>query len=232
VTGPATAGVIHRVNWDLRLPAPAGGRGGGAPAGEEGGGPATGRAAGGARPIQLPVPSHDISARGPQIAPGTFKVTLEVDGVAAGSKTFEVRADPASDVTPLQHKAREQYVFDVLDLQAKVDALAKDVAARRTAATGDTATKLQAIEARLGAAGGGGGRGGGRAGGAAAGAGVAGGAPPVQPVRTRLGGMLNGFTISGATTGSMKPPTAAQQTTLAGVKRDLLAIERDLAAIK
>ncbi len=232
VTGPATAGVIHRVNWDLRLPAPAGGRGGGAPAGEEGGGPATGRAAGGARPIQLPVPSHDISARGPQIAPGTFKVTLEVDGVAAGSKTFEVRADPASDVTPLQHKAREQYVFDVLDLQAKVDALTKDVAARRTAATGDTATKLQAIEARLGAAGGGGGRGGGRAGGAAAGAGVVGGAPPVQPVRTRLGGMLNGFTISGATTGSMKPPTAAQQTTLAGVKRDLLAIERDLAAIK
>ncbi len=221
LTGPATAGVIHRVNWDLRLAAPAStGRGGGG-GGEEGGGPSTGsgQAAGGARAVQLPIPSHEIGARGPQIAPGTFKVTLEVDGVAAGSKTFEVRGDPAADVTTLQHKAREAFVFEVIDLQAKVDALAKDVATRRAAATGDAAAKLQAIEARLGAAGGGA-RGGG--------AGRGGAAGQAQPIRTRLSGLLGGFTISGATTGSMKPPTGTQTATLAGVKKDLAAIELEL----
>jgi hypothetical protein len=230
VTGPSTAGVIHRVNWDLRLAAPAGGGrgGGGGGGGEEGGG---GGGAARAGVVQLPVPSHDIGTRGPQIAPGTFKVTLEVDGVAAGSKTFEVRADPASDVTLAQHKAREAYVFDVIDLQAKVDALTKDIATRKAAATGDQAAKLQAIETRLGAAGAGGARGGGagRGGGAAA---VPGQPPPVPPVRTRLGGLLNGFTISGATTGSMKPPSSTQMATLAGVKRDVAAIQVDLAAIK
>jgi photosystem II stability/assembly factor-like uncharacterized protein len=231
LNGPVSDGVIHRVNWDLRLAAPAGGRGGGGGgAGEEGGGASTGAGrAGAARPVQLPIPSHDIGTRGPQIAPGTFKVTLEVDGVAAGSKTFEVRGDPASDVTLAQHKARETFVFDVLDLQAKVDALTKDIASRRAAATGDQAAKLQAIEQRLGA--GGGGRGGGRGGGAAA-AGAQGGAPPVQPVRARISGLLGGFNISGATTGSMKPPTAAQMATLADAKRDVAAIEKDLAAIK
>ena len=44
--------------------------------------------------VQLPIPSHDIGPRGPHVAPGTFKVTLEVDGVAAESRTFEVRAIP------------------------------------------------------------------------------------------------------------------------------------------
>ena len=60
--------------------------------------------------VQLPIPSHDIGPRGPHVAPGTFKVTLEVDGVAGESRTFEVRADPASAVTLAQHKARETFV--------------------------------------------------------------------------------------------------------------------------
>ena len=217
LTGPATAGVLHRVNWDLRLAAPAstGRGGGGGGGGDEGGG------GGGARAgaVQLPIPSHEIGTRGPHIAPGTFKVTLEVDGVAAGSKTFEVRGDPGADVTTLQHKAREAFVFEVIDLQAKVDALAKDLATRRAAATGDAAAKLQAIEARLGA-GGGGARGGG--------AGRGGGVAAVQPVRTRLSGLFSAFTMSGATTGSLKPPTGTQIETLANVKKDLAAIELDL----
>jgi len=98
VTGPADAGVIHRVHWDLRYPVPPGtGRGGGG-GGEEGGG---GGGPGSENPgqIQLPVPSHEIGARGPHVAPGTFKVTLEVDGVAGESRTFEVRSDPASAIT-------------------------------------------------------------------------------------------------------------------------------------
>ena len=230
LNGPTSTGVVNRVNWDLRLPAPAGGRGaGGGGGGEEGGGGGATRAGA----VQLPIPSHEIGTRGPQIAPGTFKVTLEVDGVAAGSKTFEVKGDSASDVTPLQHKAREAFVFEVLDLQAKVDALLKDVTARRTQSTGETATKLQALEQRLGAGGAGGARGGGAGrGGAAAAAAGPGQPPPVQPVRPRLTQLFGGFTISGATTGTMKPPTGVQTATLAAVKRDFAAIERDFAALK
>src|SRR5262249_49150094 len=113
LVGPVEAGVIQRVNWDLRFAPPAGGGrgggGGGAGGGEEGG--AGGAVRAGA--VQLPVPSHDIRARGPLVAPGTFKVTIEVDGTAGGSKSFEVRADPASNVTLAQHKERETYVLDV-----------------------------------------------------------------------------------------------------------------------
>ena len=127
--------------------APAGGRGGGGGGGEEGGGGGAARAGA----IQLPIPAHEIGARGPLVAPGSFTVTLEVDGVAAGSKTFEVKADAGSDVTLLQHKQREAFVFEVIELQAKVDALSKDLATRRASATGDEGTRLQQLEQRLGA---------------------------------------------------------------------------------
>lgn len=50
----------------------------------------------------------------------------------------------------------------------------------------------------------------------------------MQPIRTRLSGLLGAFSISGATTGSMKPPTGTQTATLAGVKKDLAAIELEL----
>jgi hypothetical protein len=231
INGSGDAGQILRTNWDLRFAPPAGGRGGGGGAapGEEGG-PSTGSGRGGERVVQLPIPSHDINGRGPLVAPGMFKVTMEVDGVTAGSKTFEVRADPASNVPLAAHKAREQMVLDVAELNAKIDAIMKDIAARKTAAAGDPAKlqALQSLEARIGA--GGGGRGG--RGGPSAGSGQAGRPAPVPPVRTRLGGLLGNFTISGATTGTLLGPTPAQMATLAEVKKDLAAIEKEVGAIK
>ena len=81
-------------------------------------------------------------------------MTLEVDGVAAESRTFDVRADPASPVTLAQHKAREAFVVEVMELQSRVDSLAATLAALRTAATGEDATRWQALEQQLGWAGG------------------------------------------------------------------------------
>jgi len=150
LTGPVEAGVIHRVNWDLRFPLAAtagrggGGGGGGGEEGGGGGGPGTQRAG----VIQLPVPSHEIGPRGPHVAPGTFTVTLEVDGVAAGSRPFTVRADPALSVTPAQHKSREAFVIEVMDLQAKVEKLAADLRTRRAAATGDEATRHESHDSQ------------------------------------------------------------------------------------
>ncbi len=215
VTGSGEAGVIHRVNWDLRYPAPAStGRGGGGQGGEEGSGGGGGGAAR-AGVLHLPIPAHDIGLRGPHVAPGTFKVTLEVDGVAAGARPFEVRGDPVSAVTLAQHKAREAFVVEVMDLQAKVEALVKDLAARRTAATGTEAARLQALEQRLAASGGG--RGGARGGGAGV----------VQPVRQRLSGLLSAFTMSGAQTGTLSAPTGEQLAVLAKTKSDLAAIVKE-----
>jgi photosystem II stability/assembly factor-like uncharacterized protein len=215
VTGPATAGTIHRVNWDLRYPIPAGmARGGGGGGGEEGGGGAFGPGTEKPGAIALPVPSHDIGPRGPQIAPGTFKVTLEVDGVATESRSFEVRGDPASSVTAAQHKAREAFVVEVMDLLSKIETLANGLQARRAAASGDEATRLQGLEQRLvGGPGGRGGGGGGRGG---------------QPVRQRLAGLITAFVGSGARTGTLSAPTATMTTTLGEAKVDLAAIEKEI----
>lgn len=223
VTGPGSAGLVHRVNWDLRYPLPAGaGRGAGAAAGDEGA-MAPGPQRGGV--VQLPIPPREIRPRGPHIAPGTFKVTLEVDGVASGSRTFEVRADPASAVTLAQHKAREAFVVEVMALQEKVDKLAADLRTRRAALTGDAATALQALEQRLGAAGGG--RGGGR-GGRGAGPSTGPGQAAGPPIRQRLGTLIGAYIGSGARTGTLAPPTGSMRAALAEAKTDLAAIEVEI----
>jgi photosystem II stability/assembly factor-like uncharacterized protein len=217
--GRGEAGVIHRVNWDLRYPVPVAiGRGGGG--GEEGagaGGP------GSEKPgvVQLPVPSHEIGPRGPHVAPGTFKVSLEVDGTPVGAQTFDVRADPASSVTLAQHKAREAFSVEVMDLLARVETLSKEIAAKRAGATGAEATRLQALEQALVGAAGRGGRGGG-----GASAAVATGRPPIQPVRQRLSALMNAFVGSGARTGTLSAPTATMTAALAEAKADLADIEK------
>src|SRR4029079_4232820 len=62
LNGSTETGTILRVNWDLRFAPPAGGgRGGGGGGGEEGGG---GGGAARAGAVQLPIPAHDIRARG------------------------------------------------------------------------------------------------------------------------------------------------------------------------
>jgi len=105
--------------------------------GEEGGPPAGagGMARGGAgaanvvRRPALPIPAHDIGARGFHVAPGTYTVTMEA-GTVKVTQRFEVRADPSSDVTIAEHRAREGFLLEVLDVQAQL--IAKEM--RREAA--------------------------------------------------------------------------------------------------
>src|SRR4029079_18749644 len=137
---------IHRVNWDLRFAVPPGmSERGGGEGGEEGGGGRVGP--GNEKPgeIALPVPSHDIGPRGPHVAPGTFKVTLQVDGTAVESKAFELRADPQSTISLANDQAREAFESDVMDLQHKVETMRADLQKRREAASGDEAARLQAL---------------------------------------------------------------------------------------
>ncbi|MCC6244076.1 MAG: hypothetical protein IT353_14640 [Gemmatimonadaceae bacterium] len=214
VVGKNTAGALHRVHWDLRYALPAGmGRGGGGGGGGEEGGGGGGR--GGA--VQLPIPPRDIGMRGPQVAPGTFTVALEVDGTVIDRKSFVVRADPMLGYSAKDHQARDQFVLTTFDLLAKVDTMAQTLVARKSAASGEAAARLQTIEQRLvgGAAGG---RGGFTRGGP-------------QAVRQRLTGLLGTYNISGAQTGTLAPPTGAMRTILAEVTRELSSLESELKSV-
>jgi hypothetical protein len=135
--------------------------------------------------------------------------------VSTESRTFEVRADPASRQTLAEHKAREAFAVAVMALQAKVDSLGTTLTARRTAASGDEAARLQALEQQLV-----GGRGPGAPGG--------GGRGGPQSVRQRLGAMQGVYISSGARTGTLSPPTGAMRATLTELKSDLAKIEKAL----
>jgi hypothetical protein len=130
---------------------------------------------------------------------------------------FEVRPDAGSTVTLTQHKAREAFVVEVMELQTRVEKIATDLAARRSAANAEEVARLRALEQRLvGGAGGRGGRGGG------------GGQGARPPVRQRLNGLITAYVGSGARTGTLSAPTTTMRDSLAEAKADLAAIEREL----
>jgi len=195
-SGPSSPNVLHRVTWDLRhVPPPAtpGGGGGGEEGG--GGGPGTGGA------VNLPIPTHDIGSRGPYVAPGTFKVTMSVDGDTT-SRSFEVRADPALKVTLAQHRAREAFLMDVQNTQIAIEQRLTDLRAKRAAASGADADRFAALERRLSA---------GR-----------------DAPRGKLGGIARNYNGSGAQQGSFQPPTALQRQILAEAKAELAAVDKEL----
>jgi photosystem II stability/assembly factor-like uncharacterized protein len=197
IDAPTTVGVIQRASWDLRHPPPpaaAGAAGGGG--GEEGGG-------GGGGPIgrNLPVPSHDIRARGPFVSPGTYRVTLVIDGDSA-TRAFEVRGDPTLQVTAAQHRAREAFLLEVADLQKRTEERAADLRARRASLGGPEAERIAALERRLT---------GGR-----------------ESVRSKLGTIARAYNGTGAQQGSFMPPTTTQKQLLSEAKTELAAVEKEV----
>lgn len=235
-TGPTAAGALHRVNWDLRYPPAAGGgfagfaRGGEEagmepPAGAAGGAGGSGRAAG---RVALPVPAHNIGPRGFYVSPGKFTVTMDVDGEKS-TRTFDVRADPMLSATLADHKAREAFLLEAQEVQAK---LVTATAAFRTrlaaaASAADTA-RLAPLAERLGipvaavrGATGGPGAGGGPGGGGGFGR-------PRGPVAA-LAALPNAWNGNGARHGGLPAPSGTQRAVLEEAKAVLRDIERELA---
>ena len=135
------------------------------------------------------------------LAPGTFKVTLNVDGDTT-TRSFEVRGDPGLTVTLAQHKAREAFLLDVQATQVQIEQRIVDLRARRIAASGADAERFQALERRLSA---------GR-----------------DAPRGKLGGIARTYNGTGAQQGSFFPPTTLQRQTLAEATAELAAIEKEL----
>ena len=236
LTGPIIAGALHRVNWDLRYaPALGGGpvRGGGeeGPPPEAGGGAVAGGRGPGSARVALPIPAHNIGPRGFYVSPGRYTVTMDADGVRS-AQTFEVRADPAMMETLADHKAREAFLFDVQDVQARIATATTAFRARMAAAQGADSTRINALALKLGLiapprvgapggpgglAGGPGGGGGGRGFGGPRGPGVA------------LGQLAGAWNGSGARHGGLQAPSGTQRAVLARAKETLAEIEKELA---
>jgi photosystem II stability/assembly factor-like uncharacterized protein len=116
--GPGAAGVVHRINWDLRHEpppaAPPGGGGGG------GGGGEAGQA--GVEPAGLPLLPRPVSPQGPFVDPGTYSIRIEA-GATVATQTVEVRGDPLLPLTAAQWREREDFLLAVqADLRRAADA--------------------------------------------------------------------------------------------------------------
>ncbi|HEX7940137.1 MAG TPA: hypothetical protein VF483_14210, partial [Gemmatimonadaceae bacterium] len=233
LTGPATVGALNRINWDLRWPPAAGGRGGFAGGGGGGEEEAPAPAAGGriAGRQALPIPAHNIGPRGFYVSPGKYTVTMDVDG-AKSSRTFEVRGDPNMMETVADHKARESFLLDVQDVQAKIAAATTAFRAKMATAKGadslrmhDLALKLGLIAAARPASVGPGGLAGGPAGPGGGGRGGRGGGGPAAAL-AGLAGQWNG---NGARHGGLQPPSGQHRAILAAAKTALSEMEKELA---
>ena len=171
MTGPGEAGMIQRVNWDLRhnvltatgltMPTIAaegaagragrgggrGGRGGGGGGG--GGGDEGGIAGGRGDPYPYAVP-RTLGARGAFVSPGTYTVTLQA-GDARATETVRVLADPLLQITLAQHKEREGFQLEMTDMLGEIITMSqqlanarRDLTARRDGAAAGSASRTEA----------------------------------------------------------------------------------------
>ncbi len=227
LTGPKTAGIVQRINWDLRWPpAAGGGRGGGGGGGEdEFGGPPAAAQAGGRVPgrVALPIPAHNIGARGFYVSPGKYTVTMDVDGTTS-SRTFDVRADPTMMETVADHMARESFLLDAQNVQTKIAAATSALREKMATAKGNDSVRVQALALKLGLVAppraGGPGAGGGGGGFGRGGGGGPGGA---------LGGLAGQWNGNGARHGGLQAPSGQHRAILAAAKSALEEMEKELA---
>ncbi len=212
LTGPTAANVVHRINWDLRHPAvaaPAGAGGGGG--GEEGVPP--GMQGGRSTRVALPVPAHNIGPRGFYVSPGTYTVTMDVDGEKT-RRPFDVRGDPAAMVTVAEHRAREVFLLEAQDVLGKLTDAATQLRTRLGSARGADSARIVALGQKHGLL-------------PAAGGGQRFGRPrgPVAALAA-LPGAWNG---NGARHGGLQAPTGTHRAVLADAKAALAELQRELA---
>jgi len=118
LSGPGSAGSIHRVVWNLQHPDP--------PTSEDF---RTDEDV--AEPdTVLPALRHPTEPQGPLVRPGTYTITLTA-GDATSTQTVEVRPNPDVDVPADAWAERESFLLDVLAMQREVYPVAERAEAMR-----------------------------------------------------------------------------------------------------
>lgn len=133
---------IQAVCWDMRVdPVPTVTAGGAPPAPGRGGGGGGGRGGGGGSAVPgIPVPPTPPMTnwnpcggggfgggggnQGPWVLPGTYNVTLMVDGQNAGTKPIGLLPDPANPLTDVQRRRYYDVAMDLHRLQGRGVAVA------------------------------------------------------------------------------------------------------------
>jgi hypothetical protein len=220
---PGDAGAIQRVNWDLRhniLTPPAitmptiageagrGGRGGGRGGRGGGGGGDPGMAGGRANdPYPYEVP-RSLGARGAFVSPGTYTITLQA-GDARATETVRVLADPKLELTVAQHKEREDFQLQMVDMLTEIAQVSQQLATMRRdlAARSDSAAlaRLTTVERSF----------------------VTG----LGPAQGQINQMYSSFNGSGAQQGSLYPPTAIMKARARDIRATVDRIRRDMAVV-
>ena len=150
---------------------------------------------------------------GPYVLPGTYSVSLVVDGKTVDTKPLKVAADPEVALTAIERKKLYDMAMEMHDLQrvandfssaltplnTRMGEIGKEIASRndipadvKTAVEGLT-KELAAVMPKFAAGGGGRGGGGGGGGGAAAAAATPGQPPPPVSVAARITQAKNGL---------------------------------------
>ncbi len=106
--GPRSAGVVHRVVWDLRHTPP----------------PSTPDT--NSYNLQaLPRPPRSLAPAGPFVSPGTYTVALTANGSTV-ARTVQVKPDPNMPLTLAQYRDREAFLVELLGVQQRSYALARE----------------------------------------------------------------------------------------------------------
>ena len=115
LTGPGSAGVVHRLVWDLRhTPPPSD--------------PDTASY----NLEALPRPPRTLAPRGPFVSPGRYTVTLTANGTRV-TQSVDVQGDPEMPLTPAQYRDREAFLVDLLGVQRRAYALTHTLSGRARA---------------------------------------------------------------------------------------------------
>ena len=156
-------------------------------------------------PYEVP---RSLGARGAFVSPGTYSITLQA-GDARATGTVRVLADPLLELTVAQHKEREDFQLQMVDMLTEIAQMSQQLATARRdlTARGDSAAlaRLTNVERSFVT-----------------------GLLPVQGQINQLYGTFNG---SGAQQGSLYPPTTVMKARAREIRATVDRVKREVAVV-
>jgi len=170
-------------------------------------------------PYPYPVP-RSLGARGAFVAPGSYTVTLQA-GDARATETIRVNPDPLLWLSVAQHKEREAFQLEMVDMLTEIATMSqelatlrRDITARRDAAAAGSAARTAAdsslarltnVERSF----------------------VTG----LGPAQGQLNQLYSSFNGSGAQQGSLYPPTAPMKARGREIRAIIDRVKREVAVV-